>query len=267
MRISAMSSDVAQSGVSMRVAEAMNALVGGTPLLTLRTSGHGRVHAKLEGMQAGGSWYDRVARRLLSRSPRGADLLVEDDGAWAVSVALLAASEGRSLEVLVERVAAARTAQLVKTYGARVRAVPAAERDAWIASRHAEGALLLRAQDPDAVDGALREIADEIDAQSSGLRSHALWVLSDVGCPAEHVAAALGVDPARLVVVPRIGVGGEDIPSEVATRRLWMGHREGVLVGPDGAAVVHEALLRAEEGTDEIVAILPDGGHRYLGWW
>jgi len=97
------------------------------------------------------------------------------------------------------------------------------------------------------------------------------WVVVDYGVPRDELKSAFRTVSGGHVDVVFVADDRESeriLPGRVASRRTQMGHREGLLLGPVGAEVVDrsvEIALSASHGA--VCGIVPEGGHRYLGWW
>lgn len=250
----------ARGGVAHDVAR----LVGETPLYTLRRSGRGRAHLKLEHMQPGGSYFDRVAGTQLIGTGPGDTAVVAGATAFAVSAAMLSARRGVSLTVVLAPDERPRLRELLRRLGATVRRADVPD---LLARECADaGDVLLRRDDPTSHLLAVRDIGRELRA---ALARPLVWVLIDHGVSRERVARALSVDatPADVVFVADDDERERQPGGHIASRRTQMGHREGLLLGPAGAEVADRTIELAEDGERDVVGIVPDGGHRYLGWW
>ena len=238
-------------------------LVGSTPLLSLGRSGEGRVFVKHEGYNPGGSFFDRVVLRALSSSP--SDLVVDGGGALAVSAAAVAAGRA-SVRVIGSGDRLGRVRKLIGSYGARVDELEGAAATAAFTDAVAAGSLPIQSDDHAAVLACLAEVAEEVNR--AGICPE-VWVLPDFGAEPERVRAALtiaGTEPfLELVAYDR--EERRSLSGSAACRRAQMGHREGMLLSPLGAEIAEAAIQIASEVTGAVVALLPEGGHRYLGWW
>lgn len=240
------------------------ALVGETPLYTLARSGRGRAHVKLEGKNPGGSYFDRVAAAQLIGAGAGDAAIISGATAFAASAAMLCARRGVGLTVVAEPTTSRRLHELLRRLGADI--VTADAPDVRVARAVASGAIELRRDDVMAHLHALRAIGRETRA---AIDRPVAWVVVDHGAPRDRVARALaaeyGVSEVSFVAddadEPRL------LDGSVASRRTQMGHREGLLLGPVGTEVVDRTIELAEDGERDVVGIVPDAGHRFLGWW
>lgn len=244
-------------------------LVGNTPLVQLQRSGNGRVWAKLEGLSAGGSFFDRVAQPIFRRQPQGeGQLLVCGASNFAYSLASLSRRRGTRVRVIVRRDESQRLVRLLDRVGADLERVP----DETVANQRrddliAEGWTEAHSHDPVAQalawDQLLREIAD------SGL-SVGRIVTFDSGLPyaeLELIVREVFGPSTDLTTLATDHEQERTLSGELCSRRTQIGHREGFLVGPLGAEVIDRAVSEALTDHRLTVAVLPDSGHRYLGWW
>ncbi len=240
------------------------ALVGHTPLYTLGRSGGHRAHVKLEGENPGGSYFDRVAAAQLIGTGAGDFAVVSGATAFAASAAMLCARRGVALTVVAEPTGPRRLHELLRRLGAEVVTDEASERR--VARAVARGAIELRRDDVPAHLHALRAIGREVRA---ALDRPFAWVVVEHGVPKERVARALAAD---LGVAEVAFIADDDelpraLGGSAASRRTQMGHREGILLGPVATEVVDRTIELAEDGERDVVGIVPDAGHRFLGWW
>lgn len=240
------------------------ALVGETPLYTLARSGRGRAHVKLEGKNPGGSYFDRVAAAQLIGAGTGDSAIISGATAFAASAAMLCARRGVALTVVAESTTSRRLYELLRRLGADIVRSDAPERH--VARAVARGAIELRRDDVMAHLHALRAIGRETRA---ALDRPLAWVVPDFGVPRERVARALaaGYGVAEVSFVDDDADAPRLLDGSVASRRTQMGHREGLLLGPAATEVVDRTIELAEDGEGDVVGIVPDAGHRFLGWW
>lgn len=260
MPTSAGSSEFAHRARGRRPAVAT--LTGRTPLITLQRSGAGRAHVKHEGMGPGGSFFDRVVRVQLD-AVATREVVCVGATAWTVSLAQQTAARDVALEVILERGTDRRVVELVRRFDARVTVVAdAATALDRARERGASGATRLWRDDARAHLSALRVVADEVRAQLGA--SPAQWVCVDYGVDRRRAAATLG---GRVSWIRDDREQERRLIGTAAARRTQMGHREGLLVSPVGAEVTDRAVNLALGGDGHVVGLVPEGGHRYLGWW
>jgi cysteine synthase len=240
-------------------------------MVQLQRSGEGLVWVKLEGMTVAGSWQDRVARQWLRRQglqlPR--TLVVEGLHSFALSLATLARPQGHRVVVVHKAGDSERLLALVRRMGARIVRAEGAEDAAERVCRELEaGAVCARRDDPEATVAAWAELAEEV--RQSGVRMDAL-VLPDFGGDRDHVCRVwrriLQAPSLELDWVPEDMEQPASVTGAEGCRRTQLGHREGFLTGPLGARVVDRAIWNALSHQQVTLAVVPDGGHRYLGWW
>ena len=283
-------------------------LIGNTPLVELRAFGDVRVYAKLEGQNPTGSIKDRVAKAMIETAEaageldRGRALLEPTSGNTGISLALVAKLKGHPLTCVMPENATEERKRLLRLHGAEIvfspgelgsngavrLALELAEREPkyFMPFQYANDA------NPRAhYEGTGAEIAaalDRLDVVVAGLGTGG--TLMGVGerlresFPDVVVAAAepLPGDPVMGLrsldegYVPpildvsklnrKVLVSNEE--SVVEVRRLL--DEDGIFAGVSSGAVVHVARkLAAERDEGVVVAILADGGWKYLsaGFW
>lgn len=244
--------------------------VGGTPLIRLRRSGDGKVWIKHEGLQPGGSFFDRVARHQLQSLPQDcAGVVLDGSTSFTVSSLTLAAAGQTPSVVLLGPDAPPRLLGLIRKLAGTVRRYKDAdERSNLLGELESEGYIFLDRHDPDAHLRAVTELAIEVNESSD--RPIANWVLVDYGVDVTEVERAirrtLGF-PVKVRFVADDHEVERTLAGEALSRRTQVGHREGMLIGPMGAEVVDLAVDLAVANNERVCAVIPDGGHRYLGWW
>ena len=268
MPVSATASESVTTGAGVR--SDAYALVGNTPLVQLGRSGDGLVYVKHEGLQAGGSYFDRVAAAQLERMGRVPEgVLVEGTTSWVVSVLTLCNRLGVPVVVVAHGDAPARLVGLIRKLGGRlIRWSDPDDRSAHLGDWEAQGYVYLDRNDPVSHRAALTAVAREC-AQSL---EHPLstWVIVDYGLDAVEASNALGAALGYAVEVELVPDDHEverTLEGSAACRRTQVGHREGMLISPIGAEVIDRAVGTALAAGTPVCAVLPDGGHRYLGWW
>lgn len=252
------------------VSEELADFSGGTPLIQLRRSGDGQVWVKHEGLQPGGSFFDRVAQVQLDRLPaKSTGIVLEGTTSFTVSALTLAASQGRASTVLVGPEDPKRLLALIQRICKDVRTYTTdAERTALRKELEDAKRVTLDRQDGAAHLKALTDIA--LEGLEASDRPLASWVLVDYGVPQDEVVQTMR----RVVGHPiRVQFIADDEEKErklcgsAASRRAQVGHREGLLVGPVASEVIDRAVDVALTTGERVCAIIPDGGQRFLGWW
>jgi [CysO sulfur-carrier protein]-thiocarboxylate-dependent cysteine synthase len=278
-------------------------LIGNTPLVELTQVGDTRIYAKLESQNPTGSIKDRIAKAMIEAAEAagelepGRALLEPTSGNTGISLALVAKLKGYPLTCVLQENATEERRRLLRLYGAEIVNSPAAEgsngavrlalqmaeRDSrWFMPFQYANEANPRAH----YEGTGAEIADaldRVDVLIAGLGTGG--TLMGVGerlresFPDVVVAAAepLPGDPVMGLrsldegYVPpildvskldrKVLVSNEDSVREV--RRLL--DEDGIFAGVSSGAVVHVARKLAAERDDGIVvAILADGGWKYL---
>lgn len=238
-----------------------------TPLLRLQRSGDGRVWLKLEGASLpSGSWLDRVVAAA-SRDGLPSSVVVPAADAFAYAVALRLVPLGVGVSVVETRDASKRLRKLLIGAGARVRLVAdEAAREQRVARELESGATLwTRGGNPAATASALRDIALESRA---ALRTRpSVWVLPDTGLDLATLRRTLDAPRARIITVADDAEQRRALAPDASCRRQQTAHREGVLLSPLGAEIVTEALSAADDASGAVVAVVPEDGRRFVGWW
>jgi [CysO sulfur-carrier protein]-thiocarboxylate-dependent cysteine synthase len=289
--------------VPSRVAPSLLELIGNTPLVELKPFGDVQLYAKLEGQNPTGSIKDRVAKAMIEAAEAtgelepGRRLLEPTSGNTGISLALVAKLKGYPLTCVLPENATEERRRLLRLFGATIVESPGAE-----GSNGAVRLALQLAEDdpryfmpfqyanaanPKAhYDGTGAEIVaalDRVDVLVAGLGTGG--TLMGAGervretFPDVVVAAAepLPGDPVMGLrsledgyVPPILDVSKLDrkvlvsnVDSVREVRRLV--DEDGIFAGVSAGAVVHVARkLAAEVDAGVVVAILADGGWKYL---
>jgi len=286
-----------------RVAPSLLELIGNTPLVELRPVGDVQVYAKLEGQNPTGSIKDRVAKSMIEAAEAagelepGRQLLEPTSGNTGISLALVAKLKGYPLTCVMPENATEERRRLLRLFGATIVESPGAEGS----NGAVRLALQLAEDDPryfmpfqyanaanpkahyDGTGAEIVEALDRIDVLVAGLGTGG--TLMGAGervreaFPGVVIAAAeplpgdpvMGLRSLEDGYVPpildvskldrKVLVSNEDSVREV--RRLI--DEEAIFAGVSAGAVVHVARkLAAELDTGVVVAILADGGWKYL---
>jgi cysteine synthase len=285
------------------VAPSLLDLVGKTPLVELAPVGDVRIYAKLEGQNPTGSIKDRIAKAMIEAAEGagelqpGRELLEPTSGNTGISLALVAKLKGYTLTCVMPENATPERRRLLELYGAKIVTSPGGEGS----NGAVRLALELAEREPRYFmpfqyaneanprahyEGTGAEIAaalDRVDVLVAGLGTGG--TLMGTGArlresfPDVAVAAAeplpgdpvIGLRSLDDGYVPpildvskldrKVLVSNEE--SVTAVRELL--DRDGIFAGVSSGAVVHVARkLAAERGGGTIVAILADGGWKYL---
>jgi cysteine synthase B len=286
-----------------RVAPSLLELIGNTPLVELTPVGDVQVYAKLEGQNPTGSIKDRVAKSMIEAAEAagelepGRRLLEPTSGNTGISLALVAKLKGYPLTCVIPENATEERRRLLGLFGATIIESPGAEGS----NGAVRLALQLAEEDPrffmpfqyanaanpkahyDGTGAEIVEALDRVDVLVAGLGTGG--TLMGAGervreaFPDVVVAAAeplpgdpvMGLRSLEDGYVPpildvskldrKVLVSNEDSVREV--RRLV--DEEGIFAGVSAGAVVHVTRkLAAELDAGVVVAILADGGWKYL---
>jgi len=294
--------------VPSAVAPNLLELIGNTPLVELRAFGDVRVYAKLEGQNPTGSIKDRVAKAMIETAEaageldRGRALLEPTSGNTGISLALVAKLKGHPLTCVMPENATEERKRLLHLYGADIvysppeqgsngavrLALEMAEADArWFMPFQYANDANPRAH----YEGTGSEIADaleRVDVLVAGLGTGGtlmgagdrlresfpdVVVAAAEPLPGDPVMGLRSLDEGYVPPIldvskldRKVLVSNEE--SVVEVRRLL--DEDGIFAGVSSGAVVHVARkLAAERDEGVVVAILADGGWKYLsaGFW
>jgi len=294
--------------VPSAVAPNLLELIGNTPLVELRAFGDVRVYAKLEGQNPTGSIKDRVAKAMIETAEaageleRGRALLEPTSGNTGISLALVAKLKGHPLTCVMPENATKERKRLLHLYGADIvysppeqgsngavlLALEMAEADArWFMPFQYANDANPRAH----YEGTGSEIADaleRVDVLVAGLGTGGtlmgagdrlresfpdVVVAAAEPLPGDPVMGLRSLDEGYVPPIldvsklnRKVLVSNEE--SVVEVRRLL--DEDGIFAGVSSGAVVHVARkLAAERDEGVVVAILADGGWKYLsaGFW
>jgi cysteine synthase len=278
-------------------------LIGNTPLVELRPVGNVRIYGKLEGQNPTGSIKDRIAKAMIETAEAsgelepGRALLEPTSGNTGISLALVAKLKGYPLTCVMPENATEERKRLLRLYGAEIVYSPAAEGSngavrlalqlAEQDSRWFMPFQYANAANPRAhYEGTGAEIAealDRVDVLVAGLGTGGtlmgagerlrenfpdVVVAAAEPLPGDPVMGLRSLDegyvPPILDVAKldrKLLVSNEESVLEI--RRLL--DEEGIFAGVSSGAVVHIARkLATERDEGVIVAILADGGWKYL---
>lgn len=252
------------------VSENLADFASGTPLIQLRRSGDGQVWVKHEGLQPGGSFFDRVAAKQLDDLPASSrGIVLEGSTSFTVSALTLAASQEVEATVLLGPDDPERLVDLIRRLCSDVRRVKSVEeKDSAKAELVKAGRTVLRRDDKDAHLHALTDIA--LEGLEASDRPLASWVLVDYGISQEEISRTMRQvlgHPIQMYFIPDDHERERKLCGSAASRRAQVGHREGLLVGPIASEVIDRAVDVALTSGERVCAVIPDGGQRYLGWW
>jgi cysteine synthase len=285
------------------VAPSLLELIGSTPLVELRPAGNVRLFAKLEGQNPTGSIKDRVAKAMIEAAEAsgelepGRELLEPTSGNTGISLALVAKLKGYPLTCVMPENATEERKRVLRLFGARIVPSPGEEGS----NGAVRLALRLAEEEPryfmpfqyaneanprahyEGTGAEIAEALDRVDVLVAGLGTGG--TLMGTGerlresFPDVVVAAAepLPGDPVMGLrsldegyIPPILDVAKLDrkvlVSNEEAVRELKrLIDDEGIFAGVSSGAVVHVARkLAAERHDGVVVAVLADGGWRYL---
>src|SRR6266581_3533561 len=286
-----------------RTAKNLLELVGNTPLVELKSVGDVQIYAKLEGQNPTGSIKDRIAKAMIETAEAsgelepGRELLEPTSGNTGISLALVATLKGYPLTCVMPENATEERKRLLQLFGATIVFSPPDEGSNG-AVRLALGELerepryfmpfqYANEANPRAhYEGTGAEIAealDRVDVLVAGLGTGGtlmgtgdrlresfpdLVVAAAEPLPGDPVMGLRSLEDGYVPPIldvskldRKVLVSNEDSVREV--RRLL--DEEGIFAGVSSGAVGHVARkLAAERDEGVIVAILADGGWKYL---
>ena len=279
-------------------------LIGNTPLLALRRiNPHPGVTllVKLEGNNPAGSVKDRAALNLIRQAEAsghlapGARLIEATSGNTGIALAMVAASRGYRMRLIMPSNMSQERRDAMQAYGAELVLVEEgmeAARDLALAMQaRGEGLELDQFNNPANPDAHYRSTGPEIWRQSGGAVTHFVSAMGTTGTimgvsrylkEQNPAVAVIGLQPAEGSQIPGIRRWPEayrpaifepervdgvlDVTLEeslVMMRRL--AREEGICCGvSSGGAVAGALRVAAEIGQGVVVAIICDRGDRYL---
>ena len=292
-----------QAGVRDLVAGTILAAIGDTPLVPLRRVGkglRGELWAKLESFNPGGSVKDRAALWMVLDAEQrlaldGKTLLDATSGNTGVALALVGAVRGHRVALCLPDKVSVERRRIVEAFGATITLTdPLAGSDGAILHARAIAA------DPryvylDQYSNPMNPLAHEettgpeLWAQSGGRISH---VVAGVGTSGTVVGLSRALRPrgVRIVAVqptdPLHGIEGWKHMASALRPAIWdetvadehptvrteeafamcarLAREEGIFSGPSGGGAVAAAIAVARDQDGVVVALVPDGGERYL---
>ncbi|PNO57339.1 cysteine synthase CysM [Aeromonas caviae] len=282
----------------------LDELIGNTPLLALRRiNPHPGVTllVKLEGNNPAGSVKDRAALNLIRQAEAsghlapGARLIEATSGNTGIALAMVAASRGYRMRLIMPSNMSQERRDAMQAYGAELVLVEEgmeAARDLALAMQaRGEGLVLDQFNNPANPDAHYRSTGPEIWRQSGGAVTHFVSAMGTTGTimgvsrylkEQNPAVAVIGLQPAEGSQIPGIRRWSEayrpaifeparvdgvlDVTldeSLVMMRRL--AREEGICCGvSSGGAVAGALRVAAEIGQGVVVAIICDRGDRYL---
>ena len=279
-------------------------LIGNTPLLALRRiNPHPGVTllVKLEGNNPAGSVKDRAALNLIRQAEAsghlapGARLIEATSGNTGIALAMVAASRGYRMRLIMPSNMSQERRDAMQAYGAELVLVEEgmeAARDLALAMQaRGEGLVLDQFNNPANPDAHYRSTGPEIWRQSGGAVTHFVSAMGTTGTimgvsrylkEQNPAVAVIGLQPAEGSQIPGIRRWPEaympaifdpervdrvldvTLDESLATMRR-LAREEGICCGvSSGGAVAGALRVAAELSQGVVVAIICDRGDRYL---
>jgi len=296
----------------LKVANNVTELIGETPLLKinrLTKENWATIYAKLEWYNIGGSVKDRIALYLIEHAEamgkitKDKTILEATSGNTGIALAMIAASKGYKIELVMPESVSIERRKIIKAYGAELILSPpekgtggAIELKQKMLVEHPEKYTDIdQFKDPANILAHYQTTGKEILEQTNGKLD---MIVLGVGTAGTGVGVSMRVkqyNPAVKIigVMPKLGVSLQGLrnPKEAYPTQLFRPERfdevieipaetvpetfeaaralareEGVLVGISSGAILYIALKKAQEiGKGKtIVAILPDNGEKYF---
>ena len=285
----------------MTIYDSITETIGETPLVRLnRINPPGtHVYVKIERGNPAGSIKDRAALSMINDAvargvlEEGGTIIEPTSGNTGIAIAMIAAARGYKAVIVMPDTMSKERISLMKAYGAEVVLSPGA--------KGMQGAVELaesiRSERGGFIAGQFDNPAN-VAAHRVGTGKEILRDLPDVdfiyagigtGGTASGIGLAVGVEPAEspLITEGRAGphniqgIGSNFVPGNylpeavdsvetVATEdairtAVELARKEGIFAGISSGANVFAAIRRArEDPSAKIVAILPDGGEKYM---
>ncbi len=296
----------------MKVANDVTELIGETPMVRInRLTGENdaTVYAKLESFNIGGSVKDRLGLYIFEYAESAGKLrkdkviLEATSGNTGIALALIAASKGYKIALVMPESVSIERREIIKAYGAELILSPGA--------KGTGGAIELKQsllkedpekyidvdqfRDPANILAHYQTTGREILEQTQGKVDA---VVVGVGTAGTGVGVSMRIKEhkpeAKIIgVMPKLGMSiqglrnpGEQFPTQLFRGELFdevveirddekeqtyrtareAAKKEGLLIGMSAGAILYVALKKARElGKGRtVVAVLPDGGERYL---
>ena len=278
-------------------------LVGNTPLVELQPVGDVRLYAKLEGQNPTGSIKDRVAKAMIEAAEAsgelepGRELLEPTSGNTGISLALVAKLKGYPLTCVMPENATEERTRLLHLFGAEIvfspptegsngavrLALELAERESRYFMPFQYGNEANPRAHYEGTGAEIVEALDRVDVLVAGLGTGGtlmgtgerlresfpdVIVAAAEPLPGDPVMGLRSLDEGYVPPIldvskldRKVLVSNEESVHEI--RRLL--DEEGIFAGVSSGAVVHVARkLAAEREDGVVVAILADGGWKYL---
>lgn len=269
-------------------------MVGKTPLRRLKSMGQGRcpIFIKMENLNPSGSIRDRYIAEIVLRAMDAQSIQVGDEiclaglNDSAVSASYVASKLGLRCTVFTPESSSKRLLETFEAFGGKIVWTSAAaglqgaikEAAKW--ARDGIDRLYVDGYRRQAVKDSYRYLAMEIIESLEDTPLGGFTTSVTTGATFREVSRALRQMQANLEVrgaklEENEFATAEENPyiSSVNLAQLWeirdeISEKEGILLGPKGAACVQIALdLEAELAPGRsIVALNPDSGQRYIGW-
>jgi cysteine synthase len=296
----------------MKVANDITELIGNTPMVRInKLTGEddATVYAKLEWYNIGGSVKDRMALYLIKKAgaagklDNGKPILEATSGNTGIALAMIAASRGLKIKVVMPESVSIERRKIIQAYGADLVLSPADKgtggavelKQKMLKENPEKYVDIDQFRDPANILAHYETTGKEILQQMEGKVD---MIVVGVGTAGTGVGISMRVkeyDPNIKVVgvMPGLGVSiqgirnpkeayptqlfrkesfdevieitPEEVPKTFETARR-AAREEGLLIGMSAGSVMHVALKKAKElgKGKRIVTILPDGGVRYL---
>lgn len=279
---------------NLPVSTRMDLLIGNTPLMRLSYMGNPNIpiFIKLENVNPSGSIRDRYIAEIVERAFAAGQIQSGDSIALAgiddsaVSAAFVGSVLKLKTFVFAPQSSSQRLLPLLERYGASVvwtedcEGLQGAVRAAAGWARESYDRLYVDGYRRQAVKDAYQQIANEILIALPDMPLGGFVTSVTTGATFREVSRVLRAVQTNLEVR-----GARIIENEFATaeenpfihqcslKEIWrvrdeIAQKEGLLLGPKGAACVAQALRLQNEVTEgqAIVALNPDAGQRYVGW-
>ena len=264
----------------MTLYDSITETIGETPLVRLnRMSPPGtHVYVKIERGNPAGSIKDRAALSMINDAvargalEEGGTIIEPTSGNTGIAIAMIAAARGYRAVIVMPDTMSKERISLMKAYGAEVVLSPGAQG----MQGAVDPAERIRAERGGFIAGQFDNPAN-IAAHRVGTGKEILRDLPDV----DYIYAGIGTGGTRSGSHNIQGIGSnfvpgnylpeavdsvETVPTEDAiATAVELARKEGIFAGISSGANVFAAIRKArEEPSARIVAILPDGGEKYM---
>ena len=296
----------------LKVASNVSELIGETPLIRINNiveKDWATIYAKLEWYNSSGSVKDRMALYLIQYAEakgvltQDKTILEATSGNTGIALAMIAASKGYKIQIVMPESVSVERRSLIQAYGAELTLSPGSKgtggavemKQQILAENQDKYVDIDQFKDPANILAHYQTTGKEIIEQTGGNLD---MIVVGVGTAGTGVGTSMRIkqynpDIKMVAVMPELGVSiqglrnskepyptqlyrpehfdeiielGADVMPEVREVAQSLAHKEGLLAGISSSAIMYIARKKARElGKGKtIVTILPDNGVKYF---